>query len=832
MKQHPFPHLKLALAISLGLAAYAAQADEAAEKPAVAEDRAVLDQVIVTGNTGGVKKMTASYSVTSANAEQMKEANPKSTADLLKISPGLWPESTGGQTGANIEIAGMPGGGDAPFFSLQLNGSPIYGVPTLSFFEGTSAFRLDETIERVEIVQGGPSVVFGDGQMGATANFILKTGTDKPSGSLGLTLGSEGLYRVDGFYGFKLSPGWYGSIGGFYRTSDGVRKPQFKADNGGQITATLSHDFDSGSIMFYARMLDDKNQFITPIPLQQSGSDHFSAYPGFDPLKSTYYSKAIQYVTLPGWNGAGSVKANLANGRGAKMNFLGANAEVDLGEGWRIEDKLLYSGGDMDTNALFSGSNPLTMSAEFTKLGANVPAGAVGTATYVGGGAVDPNSSVIEQGWWYIHKHLNNVDNDLRVSKKLFPGNTLTAGLYLAHYTMNDIWSLGNPMLMSNTPNARPITVSFAANGQTYSATDSQGFTGYGGYNIAQNGTGNNRALYLSDSWKVDAWLLDASARSEHQNLVNNVCNFKSTGAGGLDNNPNTLYDNNFNICDGTYTRYSDSKTVNSWTVGANYELSSNSSVYARANHGAHFNDFDNGVRGNNPASPLQTLNNIEAGYKFQSKMFFVDITVYHKKFNGLQYTPSDGTGAPLKDANGNNLTQYYGADSKGVNFRGSVKPLDGLTLTLVGNYMDGKYTNRNECLTYTDINGNRACTYINGVQLQRQPKLHWAFTPSYKMLTSWGDLTTFVTATYVGPHTQDQSGLQQLGSYHTLDFGVVANVGSQWQVRVQGTNLTNTLGLTESNSRIFGAASGTNGVILARPLEGREVNLQLKYLF
>ena len=57
----------------------------------------------------------------------------------------MWPESTGGQTGANIEIAGFPGGGDAPYFTTQLMGSPLYGMPTLSFFETTSIFRLDDT---------------------------------------------------------------------------------------------------------------------------------------------------------------------------------------------------------------------------------------------------------------------------------------------------------------------------------------------------------------------------------------------------------------------------------------------------------------------------------------------------------------------------------------------------------------------------------------------------------------------------------------------------------------------------------------------------------------
>ena len=147
-----------------------------------------LETVVVTGSAlGGVKKLEASYNIVTANEEQIRLSNPKSTADLLKISPGMWPESSGGQTGANIAIAGFPSGGDAPFFTTLLMGSPLYGMPTLSFFETTSIVRLDDTVRAVEVLQGGPSVVFAGGQMGATANFRLKTGTDEPTGSRGLT---------------------------------------------------------------------------------------------------------------------------------------------------------------------------------------------------------------------------------------------------------------------------------------------------------------------------------------------------------------------------------------------------------------------------------------------------------------------------------------------------------------------------------------------------------------------------------------------------------------------------------------------------------------------
>ena len=37
-----------------------------------------------------------------------------------------------------------------------------------------------------------------------------------------------------------------------------------------------------------------------------------------------------------------------------------------------------------------------------------------------------PTQSVIHQGWWFIHKELEQLNNDFRLSKELFDGNTLT----------------------------------------------------------------------------------------------------------------------------------------------------------------------------------------------------------------------------------------------------------------------------------------------------------------------------------------------------------------------------------------------------------------------
>ena len=699
---------------------------------------------MVTASATGVKKLDASYNIVSYDAEQIKQANPISTADVLKLSPGIWPESSGGQTGANIEIAGIPGGGDAPFFTNMIKGTPLYGMSSLSFMDSSSLLRLDDTVQRVEIVQGGPGAVFGPGQMGATANFILKRGTAEPTGSVGLTYGSEGLVRVDAFAGFPVADRWYASAGGFYRKSKGVRSPEFPADDGGQFTATLAHDMDNGSFMLWGRTLQDKNQFIVPVPLIESADGSFSNYPGFNALDSSYGSKAIQNVMLPNPAG-GFEKADLANGRGASMNFFGGNYDADF-NGWKVSDKFIWDIGDLNTNALFSGPNPRPLNyylygcqvaqpsgfcngataIDSNNLGANgqgLPLSTNVSANYVGGGAVPGSQSVIRQGWWYIQKRLNNINNDIRVSKMVFDGNTVTAGLYLAHYTDHDNWSLGNQMLMTNTPNATPIALTYVNLGHTYNLTSPQGFVDFNSnYNILEDGTGTNTAPYLSDSWKIGPLLLDASARYEHINVRQQTCNRTNTQLGTIYD----LWDNATPICNGTFDVEHYSKNATTWTVGANYEIANNMSAYVRANNGTHFDDFDNGIRGaSGKFSPAETLKNYEAGFKYQSSFAYVDMSVYHKQFTGLQYQETDTQGNPLS------AIANYGSDSKGIDFIATLTPIEHLNLTLVGDYMDGHYTHFNGCAPYVDINGNNQCATITGAPLQRQPKIQYRVTPA-----------------------------------------------------------------------------------------------------
>src|SRR5690606_5050175 len=73
-----------------------------------------IEELIVTGTPGGasLRKFDASFAISTVSEEEIRQVAPASTADLLKTIPGVWVESSGGISGANIFVRGFPSGGD------------------------------------------------------------------------------------------------------------------------------------------------------------------------------------------------------------------------------------------------------------------------------------------------------------------------------------------------------------------------------------------------------------------------------------------------------------------------------------------------------------------------------------------------------------------------------------------------------------------------------------------------------------------------------------------------------------------------------------------------
>jgi outer membrane receptor protein involved in Fe transport len=158
------------------------------------------------------------------------------------------------------------------------------------------------------------------------------------------------------------------------------------------------------------------------------------------------------------------------------------------------------------------------------------------------------------------------------------------------------------------------------------------------------------------------------------------------------------------------------------------------------------------------------------------------------------------------------------------VGFEGRWMPIRELAFDITGDWQHADYTN------YTSAAGSSSAAFsYTGKLLQRQPRVQFRFTPEYKFPSDWGAFRVFLTYTYVGLRYSDIGNTQPLPAYNTLDAGAVATLGKNFEIRLQASNLTNEIGLTEGNARVTNSGI-SNGFEMARPIFGREAQLQLIY--
>lgn len=782
---------------------------------------ATVDEVVVVGsvNPQGQRKLATGYAITTVNEQQLHNAAPSSSADLLKVVPGIFVETTSGVSGPNIEVRGFPTTGDAPFVTFQLDSLPIFPTPSLSFLDNSTQFRLDDTIKRTEATIGGPAVLLGNGQPGATVNFVQKNGEDDPGGSLRFTTGTGSLYRVDGYYGAKLADGWYGSVGGFYRTDDGVRDTQFPADQGYQFVGTLTHDIEDGRIQLYGRVTHDENAFFTPIPLIATGSSSsptLHGFPGFNPLTATFYGNATRIVTFdttPGLNGAapGSKTVDLSKGRGTDNHIIGFDFDKSI-DGFDFSNKLSYIDEDAPTIAQFTGATPETLGAfiQSEVAAANAIPGAVtaagrpattGTARAVGTGTpfTNLNQQVIQIGVWDVDKKLNAFQDEARISHEIFHGNTLTGGVYFTDYHDHDVWFLGNNQLMTVQNNAQPLAVTLDNGVQ---ATSPDGIVSPVNTALDNHYDGRNVAGFISDTWRITEKLkVDAGFRYEHEDVNGTIGN---TATVNLSSNPLAIYDNGAQVQTGTSSPLHYSGSATSIAVDANYQFMTHLNGFVGYNHGyalPTFDDLRSGVR------QTTYVDQVQGGLKAFGTFYAADVTGFYNKFQGQPTTQllADGT----------QVTFITDSQAEGVEFDGDIRPfkpfdidlLRPLDLAISGDYQHGTYSS-----------GGAG---IQGNEVARQPDLQFRFTPSYIVATPVGPLNLFGTVTHVNQRWADLQNTQPLPAYTTVDVGASLDLPHRIQLLFTGTNVTNALAITEGNSRVLGSGVATGGVFLGRPLFG-----------
>lgn len=319
-------------------------------------DRVGLNEVVVTANRYEASRQETPVIVNVLNAGLLNASSAVCMSDGLSLSPGLRVENNCQNCGfQQVRINGLEG----PYSQILIDSRPIFSA--LSGVYGIEQIPVS-MIERVEVVRGGGSALYGSNAIAGTINVITREPVQNSfEAGLHLTsIGGKALDRNTSFNGawvsddrvagitifgvnrnrehYDANGDGFSEIGLIKANSLGMRS-FYKTSNQGKITATYHFisEFRRGGNKF------DRQPHDTDITEQTDHQinggelvyDHFSRN-----LKSKYsvYTSA-QFIDRESYYGSQE-----------DLNAYGSTQDMSLVTGMQMThkmDKLLFSRADI-----------------------------------------------------------------------------------------------------------------------------------------------------------------------------------------------------------------------------------------------------------------------------------------------------------------------------------------------------------------------------------------------------------------------------------------------------------------------------------------------------
>nr|WP_315383221.1 TonB-dependent receptor [uncultured Sphingomonas sp.] len=797
------------------------------QRPEAADEAAPGEAIIVTGRagTGERTKAEMSYSVTRIDEEALRLQAPTSVTEALKSVPGFWVEASGGEASGNVRARGVPVDG---YGSIQLleDGVPVQHDPALGYLNGDQVFRLDETIERIEVVRGGPASLFYSNAPAGAVNFIPRQVGDTASGVVKATVGADSMYRMDFWVGAPVGE-WKLALGGFYRSEGGVRDPGFTANHGGQLRATVSRDWERAKFSLDVKHMDDIVGFYTGIPMRTYPDGKIRAVPGFDGHYGTVAGPETERVKMIMGDGS-TYDFDNSVGTQVKRTQVTGKFAFEPWDDWKITNTSRYNDTTTQRNGVYpntlqSASSLLAQSASLlgqepgaTALQlryATTPTQRFDTASQNG------NGLAIVGGLRGLTLPVQEFMSDTRVSHRFDLGSTthdVTFGYYFAHID-ETFGRYSSTALLDVQDNARLLDlVAVDGAGNVVRTFTDHGIYKYGYEWEDAHGEQTSHALYLADEWQVTPRLrVDGGLRWETMRTRGTVALKKTVNLG-------TFATSSIQTGSGVYADYDDNFSHATWTLGVDYQFGRNAGLFARYTSANRLPSLGNYITSPTAKPIIQTMDLGEVGVKYASALVSLYATGFWTKYNNVSFTNYrfDLNGPAVSEA------RYADTQTFGLELEGTLRPMRWFDLSGTATLQDPKYKG----LTYVDATGKNFD--FDGNRLIRIPTVSLRLVPGLNLL---GDrLRLQASWEYEGKRYVDTANSVRLPAYATVNLSARFNVSQALSLYGYVDNLNNSLGLTEGNPRAGELQNGDAGAntFIARPLIGRNFRAALIYKF
>lgn len=219
----------IALAAGLGLSVAQAQQAPPGAAPVI-----TLPDLVVGADRTPVPMNLVNASVTVVRREEIERRQWRTLSDVLGQSPGISVTNSGGP-GKTTQL--FMRGLNANHSVVLIDGVRVNDPSSVNGAPNLAHLRL-ESVDRVEIVRGPMSTLYGSDALGGVINIITRKGSGRPTATLAVEAGSYGTVNVDGLVSGSSGPLSF-AFGGSATLADG-----FSAVADGRSTNRAPIDYD------------------------------------------------------------------------------------------------------------------------------------------------------------------------------------------------------------------------------------------------------------------------------------------------------------------------------------------------------------------------------------------------------------------------------------------------------------------------------------------------------------------------------------------------------------------------------------------------------------
>lgn len=802
---------------------------------ALAVDPLALEELVVTGTFAPNQKLASPVAISTLSPEQLDLAEPRSTTEMLRYIPGFTRvESSGGEVNQNISMRGILG---VEFVMFMEDGLPVFPTMHTFFMNADNLFRVDENIDRLEVVRGGTSSLFGSNTPGAIVNIINKHGGPDVRGSLKASTGTDddgfALARYDFNVNGPLAENWRFNLGGFYRYDHGVRDPGFPGIRGGQLKGSVTRLFDRGYVRGSLKFIDDRNQFILPLPFQNPEDPEY--VPGFSNYGSMNTREGLNLrVPTP----EGILELALDDGLRTRAYWITADAQFDLGEGWSIQNSGQIMENQQGWNAilpfdLFPSEVWARDELERNGLPRNARYELRFTNHFDDAGNKlifdTPNDLISPGGLWHVEKPLTAFQDQLQV-RKAFGDHAVSLGFYFANYTQDNRWFFTD-ILMDVRDQPRFVDlVAFDEEGDPIEITKN-GFRKFTSFYVNAFGHTTIFSATLGGSFQLGERLrADVGIRYESDDFVQST---ENRGTFDLDDDPDTPFDN-VTWGDGSFQHFQRRLDDVAGSVALNYRVSEQVSLYGLGSRGFKMPALDEFIFGQDQRrvelfEPAENFS-FESGVKFAAPGYGLALNGFWTELRDIigQGAVTDPvTGAVKWIARPSPEIRSFGTE---VEFNANLA--EGVDVLANATLLEAEFAScppdplnpgLSTCPTGADLG-----TFLNGV-----PRVIGNISATYrtrtglKFLADWHYVHRRFSAFTV------EGERNELPTYSYLNLGASYYVPALGlTVSADVLNVYQSKGLEEGNPRLTEVGGRTSDLFLARPILPRRLLVALKYDF